>query len=123
MLLGDFFEISKINNVANGSIEASIRINKDHDIFNGHFPDFPIVPGVCMIQMVKEIIGNIQNTSLMFTKGENVKFLQFINPNIFDTVSVDIQTSPIDDRNFKSVAKIYSGDIVFLKLKGVFQKG
>ena len=65
MLLGDFFEISDINNAENGSIEALIKINKDHAIFNGHFPEFPIVPGVCMIQMVKEIVCSLQKSSMM----------------------------------------------------------
>ncbi len=122
MLLGDFFEIVELNNVESGSIEASIRINKDHSIFNGHFPGFPIVPGVCMIQMIKEIIGSLQQSSLMFVRGDNIKFLQFINPNIVDTVNVNINNQQIDDQTFKTMAQIYSGDTVFLKLKGVFQK-
>ena len=122
MLLGDFFEISDVINAENGSIDASVKINKDHSIFNGHFPDFPIVPGVCMIQMVKEIISSLQQSSLMFVRGDNIKFLQFINPNMFETVTVNILNKFNDDDSLSAVAKIYSGDTVFLKLKGVFQK-
>ncbi len=122
MLLGDFFEISDVSNAEDGSIEASIKINKDHSIFNGHFPEFPIVPGVCLIQMVKEIMSSLNNSSLMLCRGDNIKFLQFINPNAFDTVRVSINSKCIDEDKLSSVARIYSGDTVFFKLKGVFQK-
>src|SRR5210317_1333815 len=108
MLLGDFFEISDVINAENGSIDASVKINKDHSIFNGHFPDFPIVPGVCMIQMVKEIISSLQQSSLMFVRGDNIKFLQFINPNMFETVTVNILNKFNDDDSLSAVAKIYS---------------
>ena len=123
MLLGDFFEISKLNEVESGSIEASIRINKDHDIFNGHFPEFPIVPGVCLIQIVKEIIEIKEDVSLMLVNGTNIKFLQSINPNIIDTVDVKITNIAIDDNTLKSDVKIYSGENIYLKLKGIYQKG
>jgi len=122
MLLGNFFEISSLNNVDNKSIEASIKINKDHDIFKGHFPDFPIVPGVCLIQIVKEIIENIQETSLTLIKGDNIKFLNSINPNISETVNVKISNNILENNTLKSDVQIYSGETIFLKLKGVFQK-
>ena len=122
MLLGDFFEISDLINAENGSIEALIKINKDHSIFNGHFPEFPIVPGVCMIQMVKEIVCLLQKSSMMLIRGDNIKFLQFIDPNMFETVNIRIRNKTNDDDTVSSVAQIYSGDIMFLKLKGVFKK-
>ena len=33
----------------------SIVINKDHDIFNGHFPSNPVTPGVMQMEIVKEL--------------------------------------------------------------------
>ena len=37
-------------------IEAEISIDVHHKIFEGHFPGQPVLPGVCMIQIVKELV-------------------------------------------------------------------
>ena len=36
-------------------ISAQIKLNPKHEIFKGHFPGKPIMPGVCMIQIIKEL--------------------------------------------------------------------
>jgi 3-hydroxyacyl-[acyl-carrier-protein] dehydratase len=58
MLQGDFFIISKIE-TTEAEIKAELIINARHKIFEGHFPGQPVVPGVCMMQMVKEIIEKV----------------------------------------------------------------
>ena len=57
MLQGNFFTINHIHQDEN-SVKASIELNPVHPIFEGHFPQTPVVPGVCMMQMVKEVLRN-----------------------------------------------------------------
>ena len=55
MLAGDFFYIRSLQ--AEGiSVVALLEINPLHKIFKGHFPGQPVVPGVCMLQMGREIL-------------------------------------------------------------------
>ena len=55
MLLNDFFFIQRVES-GEKSLHAFLTIDRNHRIFNGHFPAVPIVPGVCMMQMMKEIM-------------------------------------------------------------------
>ena len=53
MLLNDFFIIDDWQ-PGNGLARAILRINWGHPIFEGHFPGRPVVPGACLLQIVKE---------------------------------------------------------------------
>ena len=58
MLLNDFFTINdKVSSET--EIWAELYINATHKIFEGHFPNQPVVPGVCMMQMIKEILEQV----------------------------------------------------------------
>jgi len=34
-----------------GILNSRIALNKDHPVFEGHFPGNPILPGVCTVKM------------------------------------------------------------------------
>ena len=42
---------------ATGSLESEVWVEIDptHPIFEGHFPDQPVLPGVCMVQIALTI--------------------------------------------------------------------
>ena len=54
MLKDDFFIFTDLQTEGN-IVKTDIELNAAHTIFKGHFPDQPILPGVCMLQMVKEV--------------------------------------------------------------------
>ena len=56
------------------------NINKKHPVFSGHFPDFPIVPGVCLINATKRAVSQIVGKEVSFLKIRECKFLSSINP-------------------------------------------
>ena len=37
-------------------IKAEIKIMDTHPIFDGHFPDVPVLPGATMMQIAKELL-------------------------------------------------------------------
>ena len=64
----------------------TIELNPSCVIYQAHFPGEPITPGVCVLQIGKEIIENLLEQSLSSYKLEiikvkNVKFLSVISPN------------------------------------------
>ncbi|MBU2651999.1 MAG: 3-hydroxyacyl-ACP dehydratase [Bacteroidetes bacterium] len=104
------------------TVQASIRFDANHRIFQGHFPGFPVVPGVCMIQIIKEIIALRYRISLFLTTGDNIKFLRFIDPRQSPDVRVKIRVNELDGIRLKADALIYDEESNFLKFKGVFLK-
>ena len=68
-------------------ISALISLNKDHAIFGGHFPGNPILPGVCTVQIVKELLETSFGSELMLRKASNIKYLGFVSP----TASPEVQ--------------------------------
>lgn len=81
MLLKGFYKLNTLE-VAENKATASVTINKDHEVFQGHFPGNPVTPGVCMMQIVKELTRQVVNKPLFMESSDNVKFMVIINPEI-----------------------------------------
>ena len=80
------------------SIKAQTRVNPDWDIFNGHFPDLPIMPGVLMIETVAQagalivcLQGGLREDSFIaFTGVEDAKFRRSVKPGDVMDVQAEI---------------------------------
>lgn len=81
MLKDDFYQLKNIEQVNDNEYIANIHFNNKHEIFKGHFPGKPIVPGVCMIQIVKEIVSSAFDLNLTLKSSRNIKFTALIDPN------------------------------------------
>lgn len=49
--------------------------------FQGHFPDNPIVPGVCLVQCALVMAGEMSNRKLKVRRIKSAKFLATISPD------------------------------------------
>ena len=87
-ILTDFYTLKSSEKTENGSFIANISLNKDHEIFKGHFPGNPVTPGVCMMQIVKELTEEFTGKKLFLKSASNVKFMAIINP--FETPDLDL---------------------------------
>lgn len=92
ILLDDFFEIISQEEVEN-TLNTTIKLRVNHQIFEGHFPNRPITPGVCLMQIVKEILMRKTQYSLLMVESNNIKFLNPVNPHENDTIMVSITYS------------------------------
>lgn len=79
MLIADLYKI-KEDSVSDGVQTTSITLNPGNKVFKGHFPGNPITPGVCTLQIIKELTENRTECSLFMKKASNVKFMAVINP-------------------------------------------
>lgn len=119
MLLNDFYIITGFNH-AEGAVDAELEINAGHRIFEGHFPGQPVTPGVCMMQMIKEIAEKTVNRKLQLKKAADLKFLAIIDPTQNNKVSAKL--SYTESEGLLNVsATIFKEDLVHFKFKGTFQ--
>lgn len=57
-----------------------ISLQPDHTIYKAHFPGEPITPGVCVIQIAKELLEDHLQRPLAIKAVKNVKFLAVVSP-------------------------------------------
>jgi len=122
MILENFYTIenkSVDENMENYSYE--IYINSEHDIFKGHFPGNPVMPGVCMMQIIKEISQTITGQKLFMEKCSNVKFLALINPETNPKLTVDLKIMEQDGKvKVRNITKFE--DTVALRLSAQYKR-
>ena len=113
MLLNNLYTIQSLSETDN-IIQATINLKSDHAIFNGHFPGQPVLPGVCMMEMVSEVLGVCLHGSYRISGGPLIKFLRMIDPRMNPLINLEInyQTSSLST---SANGKIFSGQDVFMK--------
>ncbi len=79
MLKGSLYRLIKIAAEEN-LIEAMVELNKMNEIFKGHFPDQPVLPGVCMMQMIREILEAFFQEKLQLRKADDIRFSSMVDP-------------------------------------------
>ena len=119
MFLNDLFYIEELSYTGN-RLEANIRFNPGHRIFAGHFPGSPVVPGVCLLEVIKETLGQVVQKELSLIAASSIKFLQMIDP----TINTEVHLSGTFVQNqfgiIKAEISITAGKAVFLKMKASF---
>ncbi|WP_136668233.1 3-hydroxyacyl-ACP dehydratase [Flavobacterium sp. H122] len=122
MLLKDFYTVEKLENVADGKYNATVMLNRQHDIFKGHFPGNPVTPGVCMMQIIKELSQEILGSSLFMTNSSNVKFMALINPDINPKLNLELEISGDLSSEIKVKNTTSFDETVALKLTNTYKK-
>ena len=119
MLLNDFYSIVQQTPAA-GSLSAKIAINEHHRILEGHFPGLPIVPGVCMMQIVLEMVEVITGKQVSLVAADTMKFLSVINPEQNKEIDVAIHYTE-DGGQLIVTANLFAGAVTFFKLKATLK--
>lgn len=79
---------------ADQKLQANISINKEHDIFKGHFTHQPVLPGVCMLQISKEILEQHYQCRVIMPTSGQIKFLKMVDPNVDSSIFIEIKKIP-----------------------------
>lgn len=91
----------------------------DCPVYKAHFPGQPITPGVCIIQMIKEMAESIKGINLNVTAVKNAKFLQPLEPNglMFSAfMKLDRIDREMDPIKYQIKAEIKNPEVTYAKL-------
>lgn len=94
-----FLWIDQVTDISEDSIVASKRIPEDLDIFRGHYPHFPILPGVLQLEAAFQagaiLIAKTQDVGAgnvpVVTRVNNTKFRTMVRPG--DTLDIEVRLS------------------------------
>ncbi len=120
MLLDKFFRILEEKKEGN-SLELKVELIAEHDIFKGHFPGDPIVPGVCQIQMLSDILTKTEGKTYFLSESNQIKFVAVIKPTETPTFHASISYHFQEDNSVKLTANFFNGDLIYFKMKGTFR--
>lgn len=122
MVLQDFYKILSEEKTSDSKYTFTILVNEKHDVFKGHFPGNPIMPGVCMIQIIKELSESITKSALFMQTLTNVKFMALINPEVTPELRLELDITTTEDDLVKVKNTTYFNDTVALKLSNSYKK-
>ncbi|KQX08669.1 3-hydroxyacyl-ACP dehydratase [Flavobacterium sp. Root420] len=122
MVLKDFYKVLSEEKTTDSKYSITILVNEKHEIFKGHFPGNPIMPGVCMIQIIKELTEKITESTLMIQTLANVKFMALINPENNPELRLELDITTTEDNLVKVKNTTYFNETVALKLSNVYKK-
>lgn len=120
-LLPDFYRVENILSSSKNAYVAAVHLNPVHPIFVGHFPDNPVAPGVCMMQILKELVEEVEQKSLFLAHASNVKFTALINPNENPFLQFAFEVLHEKKEQVKVKNTTTFGDTVALKLTNTYR--
>ncbi|MGZ3863730.1 MAG: 3-hydroxyacyl-ACP dehydratase [Bacteroidia bacterium] len=101
------------------AFEATIRLNEDHPVYDGHFPGSPVTPGVVLVQIIKEVLEKELNKKTFLSEGDNIKFLAPVIPGA--QKSLTLQYAVSGEKEIIANVNCIGGGTTFLKFKGKFK--
>ena len=119
MLKYSLYTITSLDHQA-PMIYATLLINENNKIFDGHFPGQPVMPGACMLQILKEVFEETLNRQYQLRKADQIKFLTLIDPRITTILQLNISYKPTDNNSIYIVADMIAGEAICFKFKGYF---
>lgn len=83
-LKDDFYKITGVETLDDG-FRCTVQLNAGHRIFKAHFPNNPITPGVCLMQMTVEMLEEILVKQLTQDTIPSVKFRKAMTSDVVPT--------------------------------------
>ncbi len=80
MLLKDSFYTVIASEPTTEGLVAQLELNSEHPIFDGHFPNNPVTPGVVQLEIIKELVSDFVGRKVNLQTLSNSKFLSILNP-------------------------------------------
>lgn len=120
MILKDqLYQILNIEKSGDSST-YTLRISETHPLFKGHFPESPVLPGVCILQIFKELaeMDLASASQLGYSKIKQCKFLTPVAMNQPATVLVTIALQP-EGASWNFSASMKSESTLHTSLKAV----
>jgi acyl-CoA synthetase (AMP-forming)/AMP-acid ligase II len=94
---------------SSGSIERTCEVPEDLQCFNGHFPGFPVVPGILQLDWAMELVAVLLGSSPAIQEIESFKLIRPLGPGMQFRLQVAIDdTDEMDEAEPDCLAMKFS---------------
>jgi 3-hydroxyacyl-[acyl-carrier-protein] dehydratase len=131
MLLKDFYTVIRRSGpetefsqsgIPTEKYSFELELNPAHPVYAGHFPGNPVVPGVCQVQMITELLSGTQGNDLRLLSADNVKFMSLMVPAKTRVIDAELNIKTAENGEISANAILREGETIFIKFKGLFRK-
>ena len=95
-----------------------IRLNPEHEIYQGHFPEKAVSPGVCNLQIMKECAERIVGKELTIKTMAQCKMPAMITPDGTPELTVSVVVSETEG-GYQMTASIVNESTTYITFKGI----
>jgi len=121
MLLNNLYTLSSVElSEAMDRISAQVVLNAEHPLFSGHFPGNPILPGVCTVQIIREILENATGKEFMLTRADSIKYQGFISPVTTPEIHFDLAIKHIESTKTSCSATVSAAGNKLCSFRGEY---
>jgi 3-hydroxyacyl-[acyl-carrier-protein] dehydratase len=117
----DLYTVTEIKTESSLKFSAEIKLNLSHKIFDGHFPENPILPGVCNIQIIKELLSQFTGKNAKLAQAVNIKYSTFIDPRRNPDIVYDFTLSESGPDIMNCNVSVNYSDVTFCSFRGEFR--
>ena len=93
-----------------------VQLDASHVIYQAHFPGQPITPGVCIIQIAKELLEDATGKQLDVQRLKNVKFLSVLSPVEIPAATYLINKITHEEDGYQAQVEVKAGDTSLAKI-------
>jgi len=119
-LKNSFYTIIASEPTSDGLV-AQLKINAEHVIFDGHFPNNPVTPGVVQLEIIKEMVSDFIGRKVNLHTLSNSKFLAILNPTENALVNVKLNIAEVDEDVKVSGQITTTTEVGILKIAAVYR--
>jgi 3-hydroxyacyl-[acyl-carrier-protein] dehydratase len=119
MLLNSLYTIDEFHEEAQ-NIVATLTLDPLHEIFKGHFASQPVLPGVCLIEMLKDLIKKATGRAFAMKEASNIKYLMMVDPQQNVQLRFEIKMDAVDNTIKVVATSFLENNEINFKFKGTF---
>lgn len=121
-LLNQMYTITSRETLDETTCRFALHLDAEHFIYKAHFPGEPITPGVCIMQIAKELMEEAVSSSLQLDTVKNIKFLRIISPLEVTDITYTVSKISIEDGCVKAQITVEDEQAPYAKLSLVCRK-
>lgn len=117
-LENNFYIVHSLELTDEGTFRGEVELLPEHPIYEGHFPQQAVVPGVCTLTIIKECLGRALQREVGFAAIKECKYLSALLPAEGLALKLDFQ---LIESQLRGVVSRVDDSQVVIKLKATIR--
>lgn len=99
-----------------GALYYTLLLNAESVIYKAHFPGMPVTPGVCLVQIGRELLEEYTGLRLEVCGMKNVKFVSVVEPSNCAQIVYEIRKIEPTDEGLRAQMQVLGEGSVKAKI-------